>query len=204
MIRFEFNAKDLIVVTPELCLIDEFVDILKWDKTSDLKNASGLFRYVHYMCDMSSSNTYRDLPTGVKETTIMKAVYGVSKTKFTKKESELVDACLHAYFLLSDIPEERVLSTFDEKAEEVRQVLEETMPETVENDVSGIVMYASNTDIITKGLKELNKTKAAKIAIMQYVRQDNDKDKVRGKAELSPLAQGRIALPDFMDLLVDR
>lgn len=201
MIKFEFSANGSIVVTPELCLIEEFVDILKWDTTDAKLKASNVFKFVYYLCDMASSNEYRDLPENIKEDTVMKAIYGDKKTKFTKREKELVDACIETYLLLNNIPEERVLDTFDKKADEMRIVLEDTKPITVENESNGVITYDTNTAIITKGLKELNKTKSAKIAIMNVVRQEEGGDKVRGKAVLSPLSLGRISIPNITDLM---
>lgn len=202
MINFQFTEDDKIIITPELCLVEEFVDTIKWDPTPNNEKASKIFKYVDFLCNMSSGNTYRDLPEDIKESSVMRAVYGDKKLKFTKREGELVQRCIDAYLTVNSLPEERVLETFDVKADEVRRVLEETLPVTLVNENNGVVEYTTNTDIITKGLKELNKTKIAKLAVMKVIRQEIGKDKVRGDAELSPLSLGRFKIPHINELLM--
>ena len=78
-------------------------------------------------------------------------------------------------------------------------MLEDTKPETVTNDKDGVVTFASNSSIITKGLKELEGIKKTKISVIAAVRRAAMSQAIRGKVVLSPLSKGAIELPSIAD-----
>ena len=197
MINFKFR-KERLVTDAVTYIFHEFVDILEWDKTTDKRKANKMLYFVFLLCDLSEENPIRDVPYDHKEEEALFRAYGKKTHKFTKRELELVHPAVDTYLKYSKAAEERILEVFDDKAEEIRLVLEETKPETVENEKDGVVAFSTNTGIITKSLKELDYIKKQKINVMAAVKNEAMTQRVRGQLVLSPLSKGSISLtPEY-------
>ena len=111
-----------------------------------------------------------------------------------------MEAAVNTYIKYSKTAEERILELFDIKAEELRKVLDSTKPETEENSKDGVTTFVTNTDIITKGLKELDFVKKQKVNVINAVRNEAMSQRVRGQIVLSPLSKGAIDVPHEYEL----
>lgn len=191
--------KEKVIVDEKFFMFKEFVDIWHWDKSSQKPKAHKMLYFIFLLCDITETNPLRDIPAEKREAEALFYAYGKREHKFTKKELELLEPGIYCYIKYNTTSEERILIAFDNKAEEIRDVLDQTEPETVENETSGVVSFSSNTGIITKGLKEINDIKKLKVNVISAVRREAMSQKIRGQVQLSPLTKGAIELPSFID-----
>ncbi len=196
-LRFKFR-KERIVTDANFFLFHEFEAIWKWDKTSHRVKSNKMFYFIFLLCDLSEDNPLRDVHAEKKEEESLFRAYGDKKHKFTPKERSLVSDAVDCYIKYTKTAEERILEAFDNKAEELRDVLDGTLPETVENEKDGVTTFVSNTEIITNGLKEIDSIKRLKINVIAAVRKEAMMQRVRGQVVLSPLSKGDISItPDY-------
>lgn len=193
-IRFKFR-KQRIVTDATFFMFHEFVSIWKWDKAKNKDKAHSMLYFIYLLCDLSEGNPIKDEPLEAKEEKAMKYSYGSKKTFFTKKELELLEPAIECYNKYNNTAEERILTTFDNKAVELRNELEATVPETVEYDDFNGTKFATNSDIITKGLQELNIIKRSKVGVIAAIKKEALTNKIRGQITLSPLSKGALELP---------
>lgn len=198
-VRFNFR-KEKIVTDPTFFMFEEFVNIWNWDKSDEKDKANKLLYFVFLLCDLTEVNPLKDVPAEKKEEEALHRVYKNKDHKFKKKEYELVKAAIDCYIEYNEMAEERILTAFDNKAAQLRKVLKDTEFETYENIADGVSSFVSNSDIITKGLKDLDSVKKLKAAVVAAIKKDALSQRVRGQVSLSPLAKGNIELPDFSNL----
>ena len=191
--------KERIITEPKYFLFKSFTDIWKWDKTENKDKAHKMLRFIFLLCDITEECPLKDVPEEKRESEALFHAYKDKEYKFTKKERELVSAGIETYIKYNESAEERLLGEFDNKADELRDKLEETMPETAENKNSGVISFVSNSDIITKALKELDTVKKSKINVISAIKREAMSQRVRGAASLSPNARGLLTMPSMAD-----
>lgn len=197
----KFNIqKERIITDPFFFLFKEFTDIWKHDKSTNKVKANKLFYFVFLLCDLTEDNPLRDVDAERKEVESKFRVFGNKNHTFSKRERTLLGAAVDCYIKYSKTAEERILESFDQKAEELRDLLDKTKPETAENSKDGVTAFVTNTDIITRGLKELDLVKKQKINVISAVRKAAMTQRVRGQVTLSPLSKGNITLPSEVEL----
>lgn len=202
-IRFDFR-KEKIITDPVFFMFDEFKNIWNLDNSDDKDKANKLLYFIFLLCDLTEKNPLKDTPADKKESEALHMVFKDRSHTFTKKELNLLEPAINCYIKYNEMVEERLLLVFDEKAEELREVLETTEFETCENDVDGVLSFVSNSDIITNGLKELDSVKKLKASVIAAIKKDAMSQRVRGKATLSPLSKGNIELPDFANIFTEQ
>jgi len=175
-------------------MFKEFVDIWNNDRSKSKVKANRMLAFIFYLCDITEENPLRDVAASEKESEAMFRAFHVRSKKFVKKEEHLLEQGIKLYINLNMTPEERLLHTFDDKAKELSQVLELTVPETVTNVENGVVSFASNSKIITNALSKLSKIRSNREKIVSYIRKETITSRVRGDLALSPLVRGLIQL----------
>ena len=195
-IVFEIK-KEKIVTDPKFFLFKAFVDIWNWDKSINKDKAHMMLRFIYLLCDISEECQLKDTPSQKRESEALFHAYKDRDYRFTKKERELVEAGVACYIKYNESAEERLLSEFDKKAEELRSKLEDTTPEALENNSKGVISFVSNSDIITKALKELDNVKKSKISVISAIKREALTQRVRGAAVLSPNSRGLITMPSW-------
>ncbi len=201
-IKFEFR-KEKLVTDSNFFLFKEFTDIWDSDSQNTRPAANKLLKFIYHLCDLGEENPLRDLPSEAKEKEAMFTVYGTHKKSFTKKERNLLSPAIDCYIKYNTTSEERILNAFENKAKEIRTVLDEVIPETLENFKDGVTTFTSNTGIITRGLKELDSLKKLKANVIASVRKEAILQKVRGQVVLSPLSLGNIEVVDIHELYAE-
>lgn len=191
--------KERVITDEKFFLFKPFVDIWEWDKSEDKEKANKMLRFIYLLCDITEECPLKDVPTQKREAEALFHAYKDKDYKFTKKERELVEAGIECYIKYNETAEERLLGEFDNKAEELRAKLEETMPETVENFKNDVTTFVSNSEIITRALKELDSVKKSKIAVISAIKREALSQRVRGAAALSPNSRGLITTPSLAD-----
>lgn len=191
--------KERVVTDAKFFLFKPFTDIWNWDKTEDKDKAHKMLRFIYLLCDITEECPLKDVPSQKREPEALFYAYKDKDYKFTKKEHALVNAGIECYIKCNESAEERLLEEFDLKAEELRNKLEETMPEAVENFNNGVTSFVSNSEIITRALKELDVVKKSKINVISAIKREALSQRVRGAAALSPNSRGLIKLPTMVN-----
>ena len=194
MLTFKFR-KEKLIHSPEIYLIPEFTDIMAEDTSTTKTKSNRMFLYIFYMCDLTEDNPRRD-DGDLKHENSYKVAFQRNnmKIRLTNADKELLTKGMNAYIKYNETAEERLLPTFDEKAEQLRHELDSHAPEAAENISDGVQYYVSNASLITKGLSELSQIKKKREIIVSAIRRESMVLKVRGKMKLSPLSKGDIAL----------
>lgn len=197
-IVFEIH-KERIVTDAKFFLFKPFVDIWEWDKSETKDKAHKMLRFIYLLCDISEDCPLKDVPISKRESEALFHAYKDKDYQFTKKERALVEAGIKCYIKYNESAEERLLSEFDNKAEELRNKLEDTMPEALQNVNKGVTTFVSNSEIITRALKELDNVKKSKISVISAIKREAMSQRVRGSAALSPNSKGIIRMPSMAD-----
>jgi len=181
---------------PSFLMVPEFVSIWEWDKTKNHKKGHQLLFYVYLMCDLSDDCPTKDLDLSNKDQQCRYMVFGKKNYHFDDEEGALVSEALDAYTLLNEVPEERMLKTYDAKIDQLRILLDDTDPVIRENinDSNGVTTFTTNIDIINKGLKEIANLVKAKQELKQAVLAGHSAGHVRGKVTLSPRDKKKLRL----------
>lgn len=189
--------KEKIVTDAKFFLFKPFVNIWEWDRSETKDKAHKMLRFIFLLCDITEECQLKDVATQKREAEALFVAYKDKDYKFTKKERELVEAGIACYIKYNESAEERLLDEFDKKAEELRSRLEDTTPEALNNVNKGVTTFVSNSDIITKALKELDNVKKSKISVISAIKREALSQRVRGAAALSPNARGLITMPKW-------
>ncbi len=193
MVEFTF-IKNKLQITPCIILFKEFSDILKWGEKSG--KADTLSKYVYHMCDLSEDNPTAQLPPSGKDADAKFRAFHNKDHKFSKKEQQLVDNAIYRYLKINSTASIRTLNRFDTKSEELIQVLNDETPTIVENKKDGVITYASNVQIITKGLTELDDIRKRRLSVLAFIKKQAVNTRVRGKITLSPMSKGMLKVPE--------
>lgn len=196
-VKLEF-VKEKLVLTPTVFMFKPFVDLWEWDTSSNKDRAHAMFYFLYLLNDLSEQNPLRDTALDKKEQEALRLAFKSTK-KFTKAELSVLDPAIKCFVTYNNTAEERILAEFDSKAEQIRQKLEDTEPETIANDKDGVVSFATNATIITKALQNLDTIKKAKLQVVAAIKKETMSQKVRGQIVLSPLSKGQIQLPTITD-----
>lgn len=202
-IKFNFR-KEKIVTDASFFMFSEFKNLWGWDKSKDKKKANKMFYFLFLLCDLTETNPLKDTPASRKEEEALYRTYKNRAHTFTKKELELLEPAIKCYIKYNEMPEERILSVFDNKSDQLRKILSDTGFETVENICDGVSSFVSNSEIITGGLKELDHVKTLKASVIAAIKKDAMSQKIRGQVVLSPLSKGNIALASFSEMFSEK
>jgi oligoribonuclease NrnB/cAMP/cGMP phosphodiesterase (DHH superfamily) len=197
-VAFEVK-KERIVTDAKFFLFKPFVDIWEWDKSERKDKAHAMLRFIFLLCDITEECQLKDVAFSKREAEALFHAYKDKNYKFTKKERALVEAGVACYIKYNESAEERLLDEFDHKAEELRGKLEDTMPEAITNVNNGVTTFVSNSEIITRALKELDTVKKSKISVISAIKREALTQRVRGAASLSPNSRGLINVPTMAD-----
>jgi len=197
-IRLNFR-KEKIITDEVFFMFKSFRELWNWDESPNKAKAHQLFYFLFLLCDLTEENPLRDTHIDKKEEEAKFYAFKDRNYAFTKAELKVLQPAVNCFIKYNTIAEERILEAFDIKADELRLALEDTMPETAENNTDGVIAFVSNSGIITKGLKKLDMVKKSKINVIAAVRREAMTQRVRGQMMLSPLSKGAITLPSFTD-----
>lgn len=197
-IQLEFK-KEKLVPDAKFYLFKPLTDILAWDKEPGKPKGNKMLFFVFLLCDLTENNPLKEVPVSKKEEEAKFRAYSDKNKEFTDGELKYLIPAIECYIKYNTTAEERILKAFDEKSEQLRIELENTIPESVINDKGGVISFASNSSIITKGLRELDSIKKIKMNVISAVRRESMTQRVRGAISLSPLSRGSITLPSIAD-----
>jgi hypothetical protein len=188
---YQFEFRDEKIVTDfRFFMFEEFTDIWTKDRSKDKVKANRLLRFIFLLCDIGKDNPIKDVDISKRESEAKFRAFRDIDRQFTDDERDLLEPAIKLYTELNMVTEERLLEALDEKAEQLGDVLENTVPETVTNVENGVVSYASNSKIITDGLSKLSKIRTNREKIVAAIKKQAITQKVRGGLTLSPLVRG--------------
>ncbi len=192
-LQFKFE-KEKIVLDAKFFMVKEFVDIWKYDRSKNKEKAHKLLYFIFLLCDIGEDNPLSMVEVKKREEEAKFRAFHDKSKKFTKKETSLLEGAIPIYIELNMTIEERLLEVFDIKAEELKVLLENTTPETVENEDNGVISFVSNSKLITDALNKLSIIRKNRASIVASIRKEALHEKVRGQLTLSPLVRGMIKL----------
>lgn len=198
-LQFKFR-KEKIILDAKFFMFKEFVDIWEWDKTKSKDKANPMLYFIWMLCDLGEENPIRDYPPDSKYEEAMRYAYGINKTSFTKKELSLLEPAVECYKRYNNSAEERISIVFDDKSDEIRDMLEDQIPTTETYTQFGVTKFVSNAEIITGALTELKNIRLNKAQVIAAIKKEAMSNKVRGQVYLTPLSKGVIPLPDFSSI----
>ena len=192
-LQFKFRHEK-IELDVKFFMIKEFAAIWKHDRSKGKKKAHKMLYFIFLLCDISDDNPLAYIDVHKRESEAKFRAFHDGEKKFTKKETELLEAAISVYIDLNMTVEERLLDIFDIKAEQLTRLLEDTTPETVENEDNGVTTFISNSKLITDALNKLSIIRRNRASIVASIRKEAINQKVRGQLTLSPLVKGLINL----------
>jgi len=123
MLRFTVDSAFNLEIDYKVIMFEPFKVIVKLDKSRNKKRARQLLTYIYLREDISINNPFSKLSYKERIASAERIIFTGANPKFTKKEQELVLLAIDTYVKYSATPEERLLSTIDEKIEENNKVL---------------------------------------------------------------------------------
>jgi len=193
MYTLTFRNEQL-VLDWQFFLFDEFVSIWKFDKSKGKKKASNLLRFIYLLAGIDEKNPLKDEKSSKRETEAKFRAFNDSNKKFTDKELSLLAPAIDLYIKINQTPEERLLSALDNKSEDLANMLDTAVPETVTNVDNGVTSFVTNSKIITDGLSKMSKIRKNREKIIASIKNEAISNKVRGGLSLSPLIKGLIKI----------
>ncbi len=191
--QFEFR-EEKIITDFRFFLFKEFVDIWAKRKSKSKLNANRMLYFIFLLCDIGKENPIKDVNVNKREEEAKFRAYRDKEKKFERMEIDLLEPAIKLYIELNMTVEERLLTAFDEKATQLSDELEKTLPETVTNTENGVVSFVSNSKIITDALSKLSKIRTNREKIVSAIKKQAISQKIRGGLKLSPLVRGLINL----------
>lgn len=187
--QFEFR-EEKIILDFRFFLFKEFVDIWTKDKSKSKLKANKMLYFIFLLCDISKDNPLKDKAVSKRETEAKFRAYRDKNKEFVKSELDLLEPAIKLYVDVNKTMEEKLLVAFDEKATQLSDKLDTTLPETVANEENGVVSFVSNSKIITDALSKLSKIRTNREKIVAAIKKQAITQKIRGGLNLSPLVRG--------------
>lgn len=198
--QFEFR-KEKIVIDFRFFLFKEFVDIWTKDKSKNKLKANKMLYFIFLLCDIGKENPLKDVNVSKRETEAKFRAYRNKDKEFVKNELDLLEPAIKVYVDINKTMEERLLIAFDEKAIQLSNKLDTTLPETIANEENGVVSFVSNSKIITDALSKLSKIRTNREKIVSAIKKKAISQKVRGGIKLSPLVMGLLKLEEDVEVI---
>ena len=95
---------------------------------------------------------------------------------FPDAHAELIETALQKYKEAFDKPEVRILKLFDDKIDQIKNIIRDTKPKIVENTnpTTGAVTFSSNIEIITKSMEKIDGLLVAKARLEAKIRNESE------------------------------
>ena len=195
MISFTFKDNRL-QIDHIFMMVPEFVAIWKSDKKDRKPKANQILLYLYLMSDLSDECPTKNLDQATKDSQCRFMAFGAKDREFSEQEWKLINPGLDAYVLLNQTSEERLFPIYDEKIDQLRDVLKDTTPQIIENvnDKTGVTSFTTNVAIINAALKEIANLVKAKQDLRQAVLAGYSSGHVRGQVRLSPRDKKKLTL----------
>lgn len=189
--KFEFR-EEKIVTDFRFFMFKEFTDIWTKDRSKGKLKANRMLYFIFLLCDLGEDNPLKEVDGSNREVEAKFRAYRDKEKQFAKNDIDLLEPAIKVYIELNMTTEERLLESFDQKADELGKLLEETQPEQVTNEENGVVSFVSNAKIITDSLSKLSKLRTNREKVVSSIKKQAMSQKVRGGLTLSPHIRGLI------------
>lgn len=188
MIQFDLHD-DKVQVDAASLLVQEFQDIWYWDKTKTKEKATRLLTFVYFFCDVDSP--FANAPKSDKEGLCWKQAR--MPESISKEEQDMLNAACDRYLSCNETAEKRFLLAWDDKLDQLRQLVIDTNPKIKEiTTKNGEIKFNTNTAILTKIMTELDKLQDAKEKLEARIAKKNVGAVVKGQKTPSLLEQNKI------------
>ena len=182
-----------LIVDPQLTMIQEFTDILKYAEKKKDDLGKRLLLYVFYCCDLTNNNPMKDVDHREKERQAMVRALGpIKKKEFTPKEEKLVGAAMDAYNYFNEDALERSAITQQKKIDEVSELLSNTKPfiEKIYDEGGELDKVVTNQAAITGFIKQLEMLANGMLKAKETAKKVENVGRVRGNKGSSIIERG--------------
>lgn len=180
MVGIGFIFKDRkLTLDPETLTVSAFNDIWEADKDKSKAKASNMLSYVFHMRDITQRNPFRDLSDSHRESLAKRNSFGDENYKFSPKDQEMIDRAMAWYDVLNKNSIFRLSMTFDRKIDQINDYLEKNVIDSSEDMENQM-----------KDMEKIEKILNSKKRTDDFVRQEQEKSKIKGKETLSPNQAG--------------
>jgi Asp-tRNA(Asn)/Glu-tRNA(Gln) amidotransferase C subunit len=184
-----------LVLDPKLAMIEEFTNILEYGEKKGNKDlGSRMLLYIFYCCDLTNNNPMKDVDYREKERQAMARALGpIKKTKFTKKETELINEGLDAYNYFNEDALERSANVQQRKIDEISDLLDKTKPfiDLVHDiDTGEIDKVVTNQKAIEGFVKQLESLAVGMLKAKETAKKVENVGRVRGDKGSSMIERG--------------
>lgn len=193
MISFTL-LKGKLIIDPQLIMIKEFTDILKYGEKKKDELGKRLLLYVFYCCDLTNGNPMKDVDYREKERQAMVRALGpIKKTEFNAKEDKLVGAAMDAYNYFNEDALERSAITQQKKIDEVAALLDITEPfieKVYEEDGVTLDKVVTNQAAIAGFIKQLEMLATGMLRAKETAKKVENVGRVKGNKGSSMIERG--------------
>lgn len=182
-----------VCLDPNIILIEEFSNILKYaESKGNEKLGNQMLLYIFWCCDLTEDNIMKSLDYRQKPEQALIRAFNGKKKKFTKVEQALIDDAIDAYNYFNEDSLERATLAYDQKIDEIRELLETVKPEVhaVFDDDGNIDKYVSNNKIIADFSKQLSDMATYKLKAKETAKKIENTGRVRGNKGSSLIERG--------------
>lgn len=178
MISFKIE-KGKLIIDEKTLIVPQFNDI--WDYYEDKEKAEKMLIYIFAMADITIKNPYLDVAHYEKDSVIKNSVFKNSKHKFSREESQLINAAIPVYSELNRDSAYRMLESINYKIDEINKHMRTS--KVKEDNLGSQVSMVTNTEKMLK----------AKAIAEDYVAKEVEKaTKTQGDMMRSPLETGQL------------
>lgn len=152
-------------------MIDALKDIWDKDRSRTKEKAIEMLSYIHLSSQIDPEAPFFASAKHEVKQLAMRNIWRDKPPKGIEKYDDAIEEYKKAY----ESPEVRIISTFNNKIDEIKILLDDTKPKLTENynDKTGVTTYASNIGIITKAMKEIDELMDEKEKLEQRVRRQS-------------------------------
>lgn len=181
MLHFDMQNQVAVIDATTAMGVPEILRIYKkFNKNPDLRDR--VLTYIHIVSKLDPKAPF----FGAESTEIAdlaKSTYFTETTPFPTDAENQINVAMAQYIKAFEKAEVRILKLFDDKIDQIKNLIAKTVPKIEENTnpVSGAVTFTTNIDIITKSLEKIDGLLVAKGKLEAKIRNESEgKGSVRG------------------------
>lgn len=175
---FTLKDRKVQIKAQDLFLAD-MKKIYEEDKSQNKEDSTKHFTYIHLVSQIDPEAPFYRAPLAEVVKSAKKEIYGDPNYLFDDEEA--VDELVTKYQQAHSTPEWRIIKSFDTKIDQLRDLMDETVPEIKETKNG---TFAANTQIIVKTLQDIEsiiKSRDALIALAK--KEESTGGRVRADAK---------------------
>lgn len=157
-------------------IIDALNRIWEADKTEEKEEATKYLTYVHLVSQIDPEAPYYRSAFDEVRILAKRDIWKNYDHTFEEGEEEILEEAIDQYRNAYESVGNRTVRIFDSKIDQIRNVIDDTMPVITPSTVRGVTTYASNFPILNKMMQELTNLMDTKEALEARVNKKVSED----------------------------